>query len=224
MKSTIFTGVTLVLLTAASQGVVTWKITEVYAGISGPDGTADWFEVANLGSSVGDTGGLVFDDNSADPTIGGSLTSFTLSPGQSAVFLVNGAASDIADFELVWGSGINVGTTAGGGALGGTDAVYLFDSNLATASVVDFVTFQGIADSETFAGSASYGTLDVLNNAISQLNLGGAFLSNPFFNDNLGATTPGNNITLTGSPGAIPEPTTGLLGAFGLLALLLRRR
>ena len=80
-----------------------WRVTEIYAGISGEDGTNDWFELTNVGSMPGDTGTLFYDDESADILEAGQLDSFILAPGESAKTLekIQGIwGSTIADYPL----------------------------------------------------------------------------------------------------------------------------
>ena len=223
------------LVASTAQADPAFRITEAYVGLSGPDGTEDWIEVTNLGDMVGDTGTLLYDDESAlindedangdpvmpffDPSIGGVLDSFLLAPGESAIFLVDdSSAESIDDFVALWGSGINVGLTNGGGSLGGGgDQANLFDAT----------TFALIDSEDTPGGlSGATSTIDLRGPAaLSVLGEDGAFESGPFVNDGLNPVDP-FEITLVGSPGiGVPEPTAALLvaSAFGVFAFRSRR-
>ena len=196
-------------------------ITEAYQGVSGEDGTEDWFEVTNLGTMVGDTAVLWYDDSSADPTIAGNLDSFLLNPGESAVFVI-GDDTDVSEFNSIWAGVANVGLTNGGGGLGGEDALFLFDSNDADASVVNSVGYRGLDN--VLVAPDTYATIqfDQFGNSFSSaLNDG---VSAEFFNDNL--SSPDDLIQLAGDPGTfevVPEPSSVLLLVFGATAFVFRR-
>ena len=210
---------------------VSFQITESYSGLSGEDGTADWIEVTNFGTVTGDTSTLFYEDSSADPTIAQQLPVFNLAPGESAVILVSVGAGDeateISNFEQIWGAFGNVGAIDGGG-LGGSDDIFLFDSTDPAANIIDSVSY---SDSLTdfFLETEGDGT-DVY--ATVQYTIGdGAFssstasgLSNPFFNDNLGSAI--DQVRLAGNPrlASIPEPNSALVLSIGLCALVRRRR
>ncbi len=215
----------LALSTAPLFAASDLQITEIYAGITGEDGTEDWFELTNVGDVAIDTGGLYYDDESADPTIGGELSSIVLQPGESAVFLIDANDDDVLDFEAVWGMGIAVGTTDDGGGLSqGGDAVFLFESGDAGAAVVDSVAFGSLEFDPPATGIADVDGMVVA----AVLGVDGAFESNAFFNDNIGDAN--DMITIIGSPGSfgsavIPLPAPVLLFLSALLPLgALRRR
>lgn len=207
----------LALIGVAGAASADLLITEVYAGVTGEDGTADWFEVTWTGAGSFDTGGLFYDDESADPTVNAGLTSFILNTGESAVFLQDSDAIGIADFGAVWGSVANVGIAAGGGGLSQNgDGIFLFDGNTAGANEVASVLFG------SFTGTATL-EFDVLGNSQqSQIGINGAFASNTFFNDNIGGAE--EEIFLIGSPGVVPAPgAVALLGLGGIVAGRRRR-
>lgn len=207
-----------ILFSTSSQALPIFEITEIYNGISGNDGSADWFEIVNVGDSIGDTGTLFFDDESADPTKAGQLDSFILVPGGVAIFLIDDNASSINEFTSVWGNVANVGLTNGGGSLGkADDGVFLFDSSLATANLIDNALYG--------SQGATLATMEVTPTGtvtVSSLGINGAYTSNAFANDNFG----GSSVSLTGSPGvaAVPIPAAIWLFASSLGLLGLRKK
>lgn len=209
----------LALVGVAGTASADLLITEGYFGVTGEDGTEDWFEVTWTGAGTFDTGTLFYDDESADPTVNAGLSSFILNTGESAVFLVDSGAAEIATFLSVWGPVANVGTTAGGGGLSQNgDSIFLFDGNTAGANIVASVAFGSQAEDEVRTR-----VFDALGNeSFSELGVNGGFASNPFFNDNIGGSA--NEIFLIGSPGVVPAPgAVALLGLGGLLAGRRRR-
>ncbi|MFK7883605.1 MAG: hypothetical protein AB8F26_05405 [Phycisphaerales bacterium] len=210
----------LALVGVAGTASADLLITEAYAGITGEDGTADWFEVTWTGAGTFDTGILFYDDESADPTVNAGLTSFILNTGESAIFLQDSDAAGIADFVAVWGPVANVGIAAGGGGLSQNgDGIFLFDGNTAGANEVASVLFDGSDLTDLIATIV----FDAAGNASSaELGVDGAFASAAFFNDNIGG--PEEMVSLVGSPGVVPSPgTIALLGLGGLVVGRRRR-
>jgi hypothetical protein len=199
-------------LLASAAWAAEFRITEAYTGVSGSDGTADWFEITNFGAGAGTLDGLFYDDESADPTNNYALPAFTLAPMESAVILIEADPGDVAVFEAFWGlagSGVQIGVT-GGGSLGqGGDAVWVFESNQPGAAAIDSLVYDGAlgGTASTIEDVTGMGPL-----ALSQVGVNGAFAS-------VGTAAPGN---LIGSPGVIPEPASLML--LGLGAAALRRR
>ena len=209
------------LALAAGLGSAQVAITEVFAGLSGEDGTQDWIEITNLGSTDIDTGTLFYDDE--NPAIGnaGQLDSFVLAAGQSAIFLLEAAANNdliysdsITEFRAIWNYTGLVGLTNGGGNLGQNgDQANLLDS---AGNVLSSATFSGGLGGQLF-------TIDYVSGSgvLSALGVNGAYESIPFFNDNLGL--PNDTAVLVGSPGLIPAP--GAAAGLALLGLAgIRRR
>jgi len=214
----------------SADAAVDFRITEVYAGITGESGTRDWIEVTNLGDVAGDTGILLMDNDAPSLASAKSLPSFTLNPGESAVFLYistpllgSTLATAEAEFTSIWGAISNLGTANTGGIGSGFgqtgDVAYI-----GTDSEGSFAIIDSFAVSGEFSNSLT--TLEDVSGVgtprTSVLGENGAYLSAAFFNDNLGL--PNNEAVLTGSPGAIPEPgSLALLGLSGV-AILVRRR
>ncbi|MCB9846061.1 MAG: lamin tail domain-containing protein [Phycisphaeraceae bacterium] len=202
-------------LAAAATADVT--ITETYIGIDGPDGTADWLEVTNTGPGSIDTATYWFDDVSADISEAGNLDSFILGPGESAIFLISTDGGEVGLFAALWGAVANVGLTNGGGSLGqGGDALNLM---LGDGTVIDNLTY----DASLASNSATIERLPGEAARISVLGENGAYESDPFFNDTIGQP-PDFLITLVGSPGLLPAPSSLALLGLGGLALGRRRR
>ena len=93
-------------------------ITEIWAGVTGPDHSADWFEVTNIGAETTDLSGVFYDDESADPTENSSLAGVSsIAAGESVIFLTSweddfASAMDATDsFAAAWGldSSVQVG-------------------------------------------------------------------------------------------------------------------
>ena len=216
--------ITLIALAGlASAATADLTVTELFTGLSGEDGTADWIEVTNTGTGTIDTGDFFYDDDSADILDAGQLDSILLGAGQSAIFLEDDEPSDevafttsIAEFQSIWNYSGPIGLTNGGGGLSNSnnDAATILDAG---GSIVNQASYSGglaggLATIDFSSGSA----------ATSVLGVNGAFASETFFNDNLGL--PNNEATLVGSPGVVPAPGAAALLALGGLVGARRRR
>ena len=207
----------------AQAGAANVQITEAFVGLSGEDGTQDWFELTNLGNTTIDTNMFWYDDDSATVADGGQLDSIMLGAGQSMVFLIsddNSASDDVTyasaieEFRAIWNYTGLIGLTNGGGGLGqGGDSVFLLLSD------------DSVVTSQDVPGALSGGlsTIDFVNGpALSALGVNGAYESSIFFNDNLGL--PNNEASLIGSPGTVPTPgSIALIAGAGLLGARRRR-
>ena len=104
--------ITLIALAGlASAATADLTVTELFTGLSGEDGTADWIEVTNTGTGTIDTGDFFYDDDSADINDAGQLDSILLGAGQSAIFLEDDEPSDEVASRLRSPSSSPSGTT-----------------------------------------------------------------------------------------------------------------
>ncbi len=202
-------GAMAVCLSVSAFADADFRITEAYTGVSGDDGTPDWFELTNFGDMAGSTNGFYYDDSSADPTNDFALPNFSVKPGESIIVLIEGEAADVPAFYSFWGLAtidVQVGLT-GGGALGqGGDQVNVFDGNSAGANLIDSLTYDGGLAGTAATIEDATGSGPLTNSA---LGVNGAFQS-------AGSAAVGQ---LIGSPGVIPEPTSlALLAIAGLFS------
>lgn len=208
--------------TTATAGL---SITEIYAGMTGEDGTVDWIEVTNTTGVSIDTGSFYYDDESRSINDGGLLDSYMLGSGESAIFLIsdNNEASDdvtyasaIAEFVSIWNYAGFVGLTNGGGNLSqnGDEAVLM--TGTAGSEVIESAAAFGTG----FANSGA--TIDFVSGSPvdSVLGVNGAYQSNLFFNDNF--SFPNDMTSLVGSVGLVPSP--GAFAVFMTCSLLGARR
>ncbi len=212
-------------------------ITEVdAAGSSTSSSTAygeDWFELTNEGTTSISTAGDLMSDNHGLSKTPVAMSTLTLAPGQSAIYIEddsNPFASDAlleAAFEKTWfGSTTNLPAnfeigTYGGAATPGLstsgDAVNVYSSTdvlLAGVSFGSSSTTSGTFDNSVLKinTTTGTGTTDTAITTFSQVGVNGAFTA-----------TDGE----IGSPGAVPEPKSLALGAIAaalLAAGLLRRK
>lgn len=232
MNTLFTTGAVALIAVAGLAQAQSFEVTEVYPGISGEDGTNDWFELVNTGAGVLDTGTLFWDDEGPSAASGGQLDSFLLQPGEIAIFVIapnltafeddspeNAAADVIEQFRNVWGNVANVGITNGGGNLSQNgDTINL--------SIDGGLTFPfSLTFGNAFANTGA--TIDnVAGLTDSVVGVNGAYVSNSFYNNNdpFGTGNLSEQETLIGSPGVIPTPgAAGLLGLAGLAAVRRRR-
>jgi hypothetical protein len=189
----------------------------------------DWFELTNYGTSAVNISGWKMDDNHDSTSAAVALTGVaSIAAGQSVVFVedtgTTAAAVDAA-FEQSWfGSNVPTGFTIGnyGGSSVGLsqsgDAVNIYNSsNVLQAGVQFGVSAAGVCLDNSVAqlsGTTGTGSSDPTISTNSAAGVNGAFV-----------TTGGHEI---GSPGAVPEPKSWLLGATSVAIFLvihrLRRR
>lgn len=187
------------------------RITEV---MSNGD-TADWFELTNYGDAAGSLANYRMDDNSF--AIGSSVALAdiaSIAPGQSVIF-IEGDATVASAFRTNWnlGAGVLIGTYSGSGVSlsSGGDGVTLFTNTSGNGGA----ELSGV---RVNFGSSTPGTsFDYIYDAA------GTPVTGPVLTTGT-ATWVNGTTNMIGTPGAIPEPSSMLLGGIGALSLLRRRR
>jgi len=181
---------------------------------SGTGGTADWFELTNLGSGAVDITGYKFDDGSANINAAVFLQGVTsIAAGQSVVFLETSSSAAIAAFRTFWGNidSVVIGSYSGNGLSfsSGGDGLNLFDAG---GSQVTTEFFYAATTGFSFGFNPTTSTF-------------GALSANGSFGGFTSAGSP-TNVGSPGTIGAIPEPSTyaALVGALALAGVALRRR
>lgn len=127
-----FIAALMIISAVSSYGQI--RITEAMSS-SGTGGTADWFEVTNLGSVAIDITGWKVDDSSFAIATALALNGVTSIPAGKSVIFIESSAPDteIPTFKAFWGStldNISVGSYTGSGiGLSSTaDGIVLFDA------------------------------------------------------------------------------------------------
>ena len=187
------------------------RITEV---MSNGD-TVDWFELTNYGDTAASLANFRMDDSSF--AIGSSVAMAdipSIAPGQSVIFL-EGDSTAAATFRTNWNlsAAVLVGTYSGSGAglSAGGDGVTVFTNTSGNGGV----ELSGVRVS---FGSSTPGTSFAYTYDATGAPLTGPLLTTA------GTTWSNGGTNMLGTPGAIPEPSSMLLGGIGALALLRRRR
>jgi len=214
--------------TAFGQDSVDLKITEIWAGVGGPDHTTDWFEISNLSTTTSYPVSTFFaDDSSASPTAARALnTILTIGPGESVIFLMDVTAgqeaAQVATFRSVWGlvgSPVQVGYVSSGSGLGlgqGGDAVNIFRGNTTGSPVVIGQSYPSYDDVNNYGSFVWNVDLNTWDNSRAVVGVWGAY--NSLVNGGDG------NRPAVASPGVhIPAPGATALAGVGA-ALGFRRR
>jgi hypothetical protein len=148
-----------VIVPTAHAGIV---ITEVMSS-SGTNGTPDWFEVTNDGSSAVSLSGWKFDDGSFNLAAAVALSGITsIGAGESVIFIESAGGVGIGSFRTFWGglTNVQVGYYSGSGVgfSSGGDGACLFN-NLGVN--VNQVTFgAATTGSSFFWGWNAQGSID----------------------------------------------------------------
>jgi hypothetical protein len=161
------------------------QITEIWSGQIGDDLTADWFEIKNVGDipwTSGTDPDLFYDDDSADPTTADLIQGINdIQPGESAIVLISGNASDITEFVIVWGpvielSDVEIGFTDGAGLGGGGDAVNIWIGDPMNSAPVDTEAYPDTINDDGKSYDVelqAFSEIGNLNNAVATNALGG---------------------------------------------------
>ncbi len=206
--------VTSVTIPAAHAGIV---ITEVMSS-SGTNGTPDWFEVTNDGSSAVSLTGWKMDDGSFNIAAAVALSGITsIGAGESVIFIESAAGAGVASFRTFWGglTNVQVGYYSGSGVSlsSGGDGVCLFNNLSVNVNQVSFGA--ATTGSSFFWGWDSMGAIDpnysAVVSTVGTIGTQVGFVSA----DVLG------NIGSLGTAILVPAPG---LAAFASLALAIRSR
>ena len=210
---------TLLSSTASIHAQSLLRITEVMSS-SGTGGTPDWFEITNLGNQSQSITGWKMDDNSFALVNSVNLSGISsIAAGESVVFIEDAGGANLTNFRNYWGglSGIQVGYYSGSGVglSSGGDGVVVFDGT----SEMNRVSFGAATTGVSFNfGYDASGLLNTPTDTLSTIGTYGVFNVNTTYGT---GTTPLSN---TGSPGAIPEPSSASLMLLGFSGLLTLRR
>ncbi|MFC2992529.1 ExeM/NucH family extracellular endonuclease [Halomonas tibetensis] len=152
---------TMVAVYVPGERDIGLAITEIWSGQSGPDVTEDWFEITNRSDTTLDvtTLPLYYDDDSADPQNTVEIQGLTaLSPGETAIVIVDGGADAVAEFREAWRDLPGIESLAIGyapdasGLGGGGDAVTLWQGDPRVDG--DQVAFEAYPDTDGFDAAA----------------------------------------------------------------------
>ena len=203
-----------VIVPTAHAGIV---ITEVMSS-SGPDGTPDWFEVTNDGSSAVSLTGWKFDDGSFNLAAAVALSGISsIGAGESVIFIESAGGAAINSFRTFWGglANVQVGYYSGSGISfsSGGDGACLFN-NLGVN--VNQVTFgAATTGSSFFWGWDAQGSIDpnysAVVSTVGTIGTQVGFVSADAF----------GNIGSLGTAIAVPGPG---VAAAAVLALAVRSR
>ena len=181
-------------------------ITEIWSGQSGPNVTEDWFEITNRSSETLDftTQSLYYDDDSADPEDAVEIQGLTsLSPGESAIVMVDGNADAVTEFREAWSNLENIDSLKIGyaedaaGLGGGGDAVTLWQGDPRVDG--NQVAMEAYPDTDGF-DAASW---DVDLQAFTTTESNGAVSSNAMGGKN-------GDVPAVASPGLANEPQVAI--------------
>jgi hypothetical protein len=201
----------------ASSAHASLRITEVMSS-SGGDGTPDWFEVTNDGSSAVSLTGWKMDDGSFNIAAAVALSGITLiGAGESVIFIESANGAAINSFRTFWGglTNVQVGYYSGSGVgfSSGGDGVCLFNNLGVNVNQVSFGA--ATTGSSFFWGWDAQGSIDPNYSAV--VSTVGTIGTQVTFQS-------GNPVN-TGSLGtAIAVPAPGAVALLGVAGLVGGRR
>ncbi len=147
------------------------RITEAMSS-SGTGGTADWFEVTNLGSVALDITGWKVDDNSFAIANAFALNGITSIPAGKSVIFIEAAApeTNVPLFKTFWGSSIDniaIGSYTGSGVSFGSsgDGIVIYDAT----NEITRVSFPAATEGKTFYWSYKADGTVVDNGTVSSV-------------------------------------------------------
>lgn len=158
---------------------VSFQITEIFSGQTGPDLTVDWFELRNTGDRAWVAGldpDLWYDDESADPSDADQILGLNdIQPDELVIVLVTNDATDIDAFRTVWGTvtdlqGLQIGFVNGAGLSSDGDGVNIWLGDPATTQIVDSATYPSAAGNDGVSYDvvlAAYSTVGNASDAIA---------------------------------------------------------
>ena len=224
-KSIVLAGITALSLAplAMGQATVDLRVTEIWAGVGGPDHTLDWFELTNFSDSVSYPLNTYFVNDNSGGTGSARLMQgvASIAPGESVIFLMEGTAIDTDTFRTVWnlvGSPVQVGYADGSGlGLGaGGDAVNVYTGDTGSDTLVTGQSYPAFDDSN-YASFVWNNDLNAWDDSRAVAGVWGAYNSTVSAGD--------SNAPAVGSPGvAIPAPGALTLACAAGLVGLRRRR
>jgi hypothetical protein len=203
----------------ASSAHASLRITEVMSS-SGGDGTPDWFEVTNDGSSAVSLTGWKMDDGSFNLNAAVALSGISsIGAGESVIFIESAAGAGVASFRTFWGglTNVQVGYYSGSGVgfSSGGDGVCLFNNLGVNVNQVSFGA--ATTGSSFFWGWDAQGSIDPNYSAV--VSTVGTIGTQVTFQSG----TPVNTGSL-GTAIGIPAPgAVALLGVAGLVGGRRRR-
>jgi hypothetical protein len=201
----------------ASSAHASLRITEVMSS-SGGDGTPDWFEVTNDGSSAVSLTGWKMDDGSFNLNAAVALSGISsIGAGESVIFIESAAGAGVASFRTFWGglTNVQVGYYSGSGVgfSSGGDGVCLFNNLDVNVNQVSFGA--ATTGSSFFWGWDAQGSIDPNYSAV--VSTVGTIGTQVTFQS-------GNPVN-TGSLGtAIAVPAPGAVALLGVAGLVGGRR
>ena len=149
---------------------------------SGPGGTADWFELSNVGDTAADITGYKMDDGSFSSSSAVPLSGVTtIPPGESVIFVETALPlTDLPAFRTFWGlsASAQVGSYTGSGvSLGsGGDGVVIYTGSNVEVNRIQS-TGAAITGNSFYYVYNSFGTLLSTGNPVSAEGTVGAFRS-----------------------------------------------
>jgi hypothetical protein len=229
-RSLLLAALTCLLSAPASATMV---FSEIMYNPNSPEADWEWVELYNPLLADHDLSGYVIDDINSLAHAAANIASGVVPAGGSAI-LYNADAITMGEFESAWGTGINLIPVTSWSAMGLNntgDTIGLWSSfadyngdHETHANVVEGVTYDDSGDWPPDDGSASIYLKNLAGDVNDGTNwaLSVAGVSTPVGDAFQSSATASNTGGDVGSP--VPEPSTALLLACGLVGLGAHRR